>query len=63
MDGLVAATGAGIAAGGGPALGKKNMSGETLPLALTPEQPVPGSAANASIASQGDFQFNLTCPV
>jgi len=63
MDGTAAATGVCGVAAGGPALGRKNMSGETLPPALMPEQPVPSSAANASIASRWDFQFNLTCPV
>ncbi len=63
MDGAIAATGICGVAAGGPALGRKNMAGETLPLALMPEQPAPKAASNASIASHGDFQFNLTCPV
>ena len=41
----------------------KNEAGETLPLALMPEQPTPHSVKNASIASHSNFQFNLTCPV
>jgi hypothetical protein len=43
--------------------GKKNEAGETLPLALMPEQPAPDSNTNASIASRVKNQFNLTCPV
>jgi hypothetical protein len=30
---------------------------------LTPEQPAPHNASTISIASRGDFQFNLTQPV
>ena len=59
------ATGASVA-GGGLAFnspGKKNEAGETDVLALMPEQPVPDSITNTSIASRGKFQFNLTCPV
>jgi hypothetical protein len=58
------ATGAG-AAGGSAFIspGMKNVAGETLPPALMPEQPAPHSVINASIASRGKFQFNLTCLV
>jgi hypothetical protein len=37
--------------------------GETDVPALMPEQPAPNSVKNASIASRGKFQFNLTCPL
>jgi hypothetical protein len=55
--------------GGGSAFispGIKNVAGETVPPALTPEQPAlnnPRTASNASIASRADFQLNLTNPV
>ena len=58
-----------LADGGGSAFitpGRKNVAGETEPLALMPEHPVPHqppTASNTSIASRADFQFNLTCPV
>ena len=56
----------GAGAAGGSAFispGMKNEAGETDPLVLMPEQPAPDSVKNASIASRGKFQFNLTWPV
>jgi hypothetical protein len=66
MGGAAIATDAGTAGGGGSAFitpGKKNVAGETLPPALTPEQPAAHSVKNASIASRAKFQLNLTCLV
>jgi hypothetical protein len=62
---VAAATGAGAAAGGSAFInpGMKNEAGEILPLALMPEHPAPSNAPKASIASQDQFQFNLTSPV
>jgi hypothetical protein len=44
--------------------GRKKDAGETVVPALTPPQPATkkGSGSNA-IASQTNFQFNLTCEV
>jgi hypothetical protein len=44
--------------------GRKKDAGETVVPALTPPQPLTknGSGRNA-IASQANFQFNLTCQV
>ena len=65
MGGTVMANGAWVADGGSAFIspGRKNEAGETLPLALMPEQPAPDNNTNASIASHGKNQFNLTCPV
>jgi len=54
-----------VAAGGSDLIspGRKNEAGEMLLLALMPPQPAPNSVKNASIASRGKFQFNLTWPV
>jgi hypothetical protein len=41
--------------------GRKKDAGETVWLALMPPQPAVASATN--IASNGIFQFNLTCTV
>jgi hypothetical protein len=63
MDGAATATDVGTADGGGSALimpGMKKLAGETLPPALTPEQPAAHSVKNASIASRAKFQLNLT---
>ena len=43
--------------------GKKNVAGETLPLALMPEQPALKSASNASIARPTGFQLDFTATV
>jgi hypothetical protein len=41
--------------------GSRNVAGETLVPALTPPQPAPTNGSdNTTIASQINFQFNLT---
>ena len=59
------ATGALVADGGSAFIspGIKNVAGETDVLVLMPEQPALINVKNASIASHGKIQFNLTCPV
>ena len=46
-----------------PAPGSKKSKGETLWLVLMPAQPAPKSASATGTASQGNLQYNLTCPV
>lgn len=64
-DGADAKTGWLDAAGGSAFMspGMKKVAGETVPLALTPEQPVLNKTSASSIASSKKFQFNLTRPV